>query len=131
LSAGNTTDFDANSFVFNTTSAWNVSGDASCTFGDSPATGFLTTDFEDYLNGDLRIKAASAGTTVAKFPGFPVFREDCYGSIRPRNGVFYAGAHDPAAGYIPAVGEVKRSLVYGLDNERTGEGVTTHPDIRG
>jgi hypothetical protein len=53
--------------------------------------------------------------------GYPPVREDYLGQIRTRNGVFYAGAHDPVPGTIPVAATVLNTvLAYGLDNELVG-----------
>lgn len=72
----------------------NASADGSAP-GAGSVTGFFTTDFVDYANDDFRLKAAVAGTTLARFDGYPLHPLDGYNQVRKRGGIVFAGFHDP------------------------------------
>ncbi len=127
IAAGCTTAFNN---LRTTTTLFAVSDDKTAS-GISPATGFVTTDFEDYAGGDYRIKASVAATTKARFLGYPWIRGDGFEAVRCRCGTFTAGYHEPVPGLVPDAEDVLAPAsggpaAYGNDNELVGTAEAGH-----
>ncbi len=123
LAAGNTTaDYTAGAHRDHCVSA-DLTAISGTTFAGC-ATGFDTADFEDYANNDFRLRAAVAGTTVAKLYGRTIVRTDAWDNVRAVNQsdtCDYAGASTALPGYIPVAAEVVPAVTaYGKDNELAG-----------
>jgi len=114
LGAGNGEDFDTTQTVWVASACMNASADSTAP-GVGSATGFLTTDFEDYAGNDFRLKASVKETTKARFYGYPLHPYDAFGNQRNIDGIVFAGAHDPdpVENPDPEENDVRYGVQYG------------------